>query len=530
MSEYLPVQVGQEQRQGLELVAEAETTQNSPSSSLSTTSTSPPRRPHTHPSLKPFTCGICSREFTRKHDFKRHATIHESGSFECDKCLVKFKRERRKPRMSTPTPPAIQSTLDDSNLLLAPLFTASSSSVSSVAPLEFDINFALESLGQSATFALDFASAAVAASSAEPVQPQKVQIGTSVVVKDGDAELYECLTCGSRFRQKAGLNRHLKRHSDDTPFQCLHCGLAFTRADHLKKHVRIHTGERPYICNFCSQGFSQSVHLKRHILTHTGEKPHVCPEQGCTAAFARREDLKHHAYSHSGERPYPCTICNASFTQPKALRLHTITHTGAHPFHCDECDLGFKTAADFKQHTLRHSGTYPFPCPFAPDCTQSFQFPGQVKAHERRCLFNNGNGEEDGGDSGGRKRKKKGTSGSSNVGGITTRRQSTRQQQQKRVKLEGGDDEEDDEDAAVKTEMGLVTPPDEGSAAVSGTTSASPSSPNLQATIQPTLIQELLMEQQQTKEQKTHEQEMEDAFLTFDHEGEDEEAGGTVLA
>ncbi|KAJ3066905.1 hypothetical protein HDU98_009849 [Podochytrium sp. JEL0797] len=82
----------------------------------------------------------------------------------------------------------------------------------------------------------------------------------------------ECLTCHKKFRQKAGLVRHSKLHTNTTPFACHACPRAFTRADHLKKHVRIHTGEKPYKCAFCPERYIQSVHLTQHVeRMHPGE-------------------------------------------------------------------------------------------------------------------------------------------------------------------------------------------------------------------------------------------------------------------
>ncbi|KAI9348064.1 hypothetical protein BDR26DRAFT_948067 [Obelidium mucronatum] len=240
----------------------------------------------------------------------------------------------------------------------------------------------------------------------QPAAPVTKQQDHSARLLQTDAEQYQCLTCGQTFKQKAGLNRHLKRHSGETPFKCTVCSFAFSRADHLKKHLRVHTGERPYVCNICTASFAQAVHLTRHNFIHTGQRPHECPQ--CPSSFARKEDLKNHIRLHTGEKPHKCTYCDAEFPILKTLKLHVMGHTGERPHRCGDCDAGFKTMQELNSHLRKHGGRRrgdldnggagadeddavgPFGCFFKGyGCTYKFSRVDGRNAHEENCTFRN---------------------------------------------------------------------------------------------------------------------------------------------
>ena len=95
---------------------------------------------------------------------------------------------------------------------------------------------------------------------------------------------FVCEQCGSRFRTKSDLNRHVEKvHVDPSPdfyrpFDCDVCSKKFTSAMSLKRHVLFCHGTKEevnrYGCEFCDAKFSTPVALETHTnKIHTNLKP-----------------------------------------------------------------------------------------------------------------------------------------------------------------------------------------------------------------------------------------------------------------
>lgn len=80
--------------------------------------------------------------------------------------------------------------------------------------------------------------------------------------------LYQCTTCGKRFRQLPHLQDHERIHSGLRPFCCWICGKSFSVAARLTEHARTHSGEKPYPCSHCSAAFRSRSNLDKHIRLH----------------------------------------------------------------------------------------------------------------------------------------------------------------------------------------------------------------------------------------------------------------------
>ena len=46
-----------------------------------------------HSSDRPFTCGLCDKDFASSNMLRRHEKIHQEKTFECQKCHKKFSRK-----------------------------------------------------------------------------------------------------------------------------------------------------------------------------------------------------------------------------------------------------------------------------------------------------------------------------------------------------------------------------------------------------------------------------------------------------
>ena len=107
-------------------------------------------------------------------------------------------------------------------------------------------------------------------------------------------ERFVCNKCGSLFKLKRGLNRHLEtKHRNLKKFQCDLCNYVSDRIDNLKKHVQsVHEKLKPYNCRQCGKGFSMKQHCKEH------------------------EESIHDGITHS------CDFCEMTFTTMGHLRTH----------------------------------------------------------------------------------------------------------------------------------------------------------------------------------------------------------------
>ena len=71
------------------------------------------------------------------------------------------------------------------------------------------------------------------------------------------------------FSQSSQVHVHIRRkHIVEKLFECPTCGKKFRTTDDLNKHKRIHTGLKPFKCMFCKDSFYKSFNLKRHLKTH----------------------------------------------------------------------------------------------------------------------------------------------------------------------------------------------------------------------------------------------------------------------
>ncbi|XP_064084300.1 zinc finger protein Xfin-like isoform X1 [Macrobrachium nipponense] len=100
-----------------------------------------------------------------------------------------------------------------------------------------------------------------------------------LAVKDEEFQ-FKCSSCKKSYRNRRGLNRHLRVHKGEKPYLCLVCCKRYSYKHDLHNHVKSHTDspleihklsdyvDKPFKCGVCTEQFSFEFDFERHLREH----------------------------------------------------------------------------------------------------------------------------------------------------------------------------------------------------------------------------------------------------------------------
>ncbi|XP_063372091.1 zinc finger protein 835-like [Cydia amplana] len=104
---------------------------------------------------------------------------------------------------------------------------------------------------------------------------------------------FQCHDCGSRFRLKKEISRHVQYNCVEGPlafknrnmkrYSCSHCTYTSRNTRNLHFHELRHRGEKPYRCDSCDYKTTRKGDFERHQSIHTGDKPFKYSSAGYSA-------------------------------------------------------------------------------------------------------------------------------------------------------------------------------------------------------------------------------------------------------
>ncbi|KAK9720841.1 Zinc finger, C2H2 type [Popillia japonica] len=164
-------------------------------------------------SSQPFTCDICNKIFTHRHQLTRHQLTHKKKEFICDICKKGFTTQYDLKRHAK-----------------THIKTRELNKCPTCLKLVQDVSRHIQSCHQ---------------------------------------HKHVCDICGAKFGFNSNLIDHKRTHTGDRPYRCEMCGKGFAQTSTLYLHIRsIHTNERPHICQTCGKGFTKPAEVRRHELVH----------------------------------------------------------------------------------------------------------------------------------------------------------------------------------------------------------------------------------------------------------------------
>ncbi|KFD73222.1 hypothetical protein M514_08050 [Trichuris suis] len=225
----------------------------------------------THIAEKSYRCCVCFKGLSCSSTLKAHMRIHNNESYECPRCLHRFRKKSR--------------------------FTAH---------LHGRPNCALKGKKRITTVAAE-------SNDEKPKNP----LADIPLLKETGRGLVPVW--------KGNTNRTNEADYWRRRFVCSFCQKRFLKLSHLVCHIRVHTKERPYICYFCKSSFATSSTLRDHMTSHSKKRNFRC--NVCAKSFVLQRSLNRHMSTHSDEAPYVCPICYKRFKRREQCRLHVNVHS-----------------------------------------------------------------------------------------------------------------------------------------------------------------------------------------------------------
>lgn len=211
---------------------------------------------------------------------------------------------------------------------------------------------------------------------------------------------YDCGECGSTFRSRTLLKRHIKgshakvqrskvkrekgskgsSSGSTKKYTCPSCDYASQRRDKLDKHMEKHVlldGVHPcgkrrhkpealpqrhrhnaeeYRCPYCPYSCTVYRALKKHQRVHASGNETFTLKLSCKICGKDRPteaEMSRHMKKHRKEEHFLCDLCEFSSVQLKKIIQHRRMHTGEKPHLCPHCSYRSARRDNLRSHVRR---------------------------------------------------------------------------------------------------------------------------------------------------------------------------------
>ena len=196
----------------------------------------------------------------------------------------------------------------------------------------------------------------------EEIKVEPLSVKEEFAPETVDQKSYPCTKCERKLPSLVRLQTHLLTihlHAIEIQQKCPACGKVYKNRKGLQAHLKEHTGKKSFKCEFCEKSFFRSTHLKSHNLTHGKDSLELaklleqrkvdCPE--CGKTLRNQQTLNSHMkYTHSNLEPFKCDECGSQYKKLSTLNDHKLLHSQPMKFKCEECESKFRRKSHLRNH------------------------------------------------------------------------------------------------------------------------------------------------------------------------------------
>ncbi|GLH09699.1 Krueppel homolog 1, partial [Gryllus bimaculatus] len=268
-----------------------------------------------HTGIKPFSCVVCGKKFSRKDYLQLHCKLHYKNT------NLKQRKQNMPPGKKYGNKKNTSGSLDERDLT-----TKKVPEKSMVQKVQDEMTGTKTEI------------------------PQQLMTKNNLVETNGLAassssqvtkEQYQCIMCSKQTNSKAAMLAHMQMHMGGSNTLCSICG---KKVNNLPQHMLQHTGEKLFKCSVCEKRFSRKDHLLKHELR-------------CAQKLVNIEEhdiqvvKKSQAERRKSQRQ--CPVCKKMLNS-SYLKEHLRIHSGIKPFQCRFCSRTFRFKSGYLNHLKFH--------------------------------------------------------------------------------------------------------------------------------------------------------------------------------